>query len=80
MIGREAYHNPYLLAELGQLWNLEAPDRFDIMEQMLPYIEQRLAEGAPLSIITSYFRSIPKFTGRSQMATSSKWWKCKNFN
>ncbi|MFT1023244.1 tRNA dihydrouridine(20/20a) synthase DusA, partial [Acinetobacter baumannii] len=49
MIGREAYHNPYLLAELGQLWNLEAPDRFDIMEQMLPYIEQRLAEGAPLS-------------------------------
>lgn len=47
MIGREAYHNPYLLAELGQLWNLEAPDRFDIMEQMLPYIEQRLAEGAP---------------------------------
>ncbi|MDU5863792.1 MAG: tRNA dihydrouridine(20/20a) synthase DusA, partial [Acinetobacter sp.] len=51
MIGREAYHNPYLLAELGQLWNLEAPDRFDIMEQMLPYIEQRMAEGAPLSII-----------------------------
>ena len=25
MIGREAYHNPYLLAELGQLWNLELP-------------------------------------------------------
>ncbi len=22
MIGREAYHNPYLLAELGQLWGL----------------------------------------------------------
>ena len=54
MIGREAYHNPYLLAELGQLWNLEAPDRFEIMVQMLPYIEQRLAEGAPLSIITRH--------------------------
>jgi len=63
MIGREAYHNPYLLAELGQIWNLEAPDRFDIMEQMLPYIEQRLAEGAPLSIITRHilglFQNLP---------------------
>ncbi|MFT4021354.1 MAG: tRNA dihydrouridine(20/20a) synthase DusA [Acinetobacter sp.] len=63
MIGREAYHNPYVLAELGQLWNLEAPDRFDIMEQMLPYIQQRLAEGAPLSIITRHilglFQNLP---------------------
>ncbi len=63
MIGREAYHNPYLLAELGQLWNLEAPDRFDIMEQMLPYIEQCMAEGAPLSIITRHilglFQNLP---------------------
>jgi len=63
MIGREAYHNPYLLAEMGQLWNLEAPDRFNIMEQMLPYIEQRMAEGAPLSIITRHilglFQNLP---------------------
>lgn len=55
MIGREAYHNPYLLAELGQLWNLEAPDRFDIMEQMLPYIEQRMAEGAPFQSLHVIF-------------------------
>ena len=63
MIGREAYHNPYLLAELGQLWNLEAPDRFDIMQQMMPYIHQRVAEGAPLSIITRHilglFQNLP---------------------
>ncbi len=63
MIGREAYHNPYLLAEMGQLWNLEAPDRFDIIEQMLPYIHQRVAEGAPLSIITRHilglFQNLP---------------------
>ncbi|WP_432211647.1 tRNA dihydrouridine(20/20a) synthase DusA [Acinetobacter variabilis] len=63
MIGREAYHNPYLLAELGQLWNLEAPDRFEIMQQMLPYIAQRMAEGAPLSIITRHilglFQNLP---------------------
>ncbi|HCK31579.1 MAG TPA: tRNA dihydrouridine(20/20a) synthase DusA, partial [Acinetobacter ursingii] len=49
MIGREAYHNPYLLAEFGQFWNLDMPDRFNIMQQMMPYIEKRLAEGAPLS-------------------------------
>ncbi|MBH2002660.1 MAG: tRNA dihydrouridine(20/20a) synthase DusA [Moraxellaceae bacterium] len=63
MIGREAYHNPYLLAEMGQLWNFEAPNRFDIMQQMLPYIHQRVAEGAPLSIITRHilglFQNLP---------------------
>ena len=63
MIGREAYHNPYLLAELGQLWNLEAPDRFDIMAQMMPYIAKRMQEGAPLSIITRHilglFQNLP---------------------
>ncbi|KXZ67028.1 tRNA dihydrouridine(20/20a) synthase DusA [Acinetobacter venetianus] len=63
MIGREAYHNPYLLAELGQLWNLEAPNRFEIMQQMMPYIHQRVAEGAPISIITRHilglFQNLP---------------------
>ncbi|MDO3666384.1 tRNA dihydrouridine(20/20a) synthase DusA [Acinetobacter higginsii] len=63
MIGREAYHNPYLLAEMGQLWSLEAPDRFEIMQQMMPYIHQRVAEGAPLSIITRHilglFQNLP---------------------
>ncbi|WP_297423869.1 tRNA dihydrouridine(20/20a) synthase DusA [uncultured Acinetobacter sp.] len=63
MIGREAYHNPYLLAELGQLWDLPAPDRFDIMSEMMPYIAKRLAEGAPLSIITRHilglFQNLP---------------------
>ena len=63
MIGREAYHNPYLLAEMGQLWNLETPNRFDIMQQMMPYIHQRVAEGAPLSIITRHilglFQNLP---------------------
>lgn len=63
MIGREAYHNPYLLAEMGQLWNLETPDRFEIMQQMMPYIHQRVTEGAPLSIITRHilglFQNLP---------------------
>lgn len=64
MIGREAYHNPYVLAELGHaLWQDPLPDRFDIMERMMPYIEQRLANGAPMSIITRHilglFQNLP---------------------
>ena len=63
MIGREAYHNPYLLAEIGQLWNLDLPDRFEMMDQMLPYIAKRMQEGAPLSIITRHilglFQNLP---------------------
>ena len=63
MIGREVYHNPYLLAEMGQLWNVDMPNRFEIMQQMMPYIQQRVAEGAPLSIITRHilglFQNLP---------------------
>lgn len=63
MIGREAYHNPYLLAELGQLWGLEALNRFEIMQQMLPYFEQRVAQGAPVSVLTRHilglFQNLP---------------------
>lgn len=63
MIGREAYHHPYLLAELGQLWDLDLPNRFDIIDQMMPYIAQRMQEGAPLSIITRHilglFQNLP---------------------
>lgn len=64
MIGREAYHNPYVLAELGHaLWQDPLPDRFDIMERMMPYIEQRLANGAPMSIIIRHilglFQNLP---------------------
>lgn len=54
MIGREAYHNPYLLAELGELWQLDAPNRFEIMAKMMPYFEQRLAQGAPISVLTRH--------------------------
>lgn len=64
MIGREAYHNPYLLAELGELYGLDTlPNRFDIMQQMIPYFEQRMAEGAPISILTRHilglFQNLP---------------------
>lgn len=54
MIGRAAYHDPYLLAQCMTLWQQTPPNRFDIMQQFMPYIEQRLNEGAPLGIITRH--------------------------
>ena len=56
MIGRQAYHHPYFLAELEQ--HLDPgntlPDRRFIVEQMIPYIEQQLAEGEKLGRITRH--------------------------
>lgn len=54
MIGRAAYHDPYLLAQCMRLWQQTPPDRFEIMQQFMPYIEKRLSEGAPLGIITRH--------------------------
>jgi tRNA-dihydrouridine synthase A len=52
MIGREAYQNPWpLLSEVDQRYfgiDRPARSRMDIAEAFIPYLEQRLAEGAPL--------------------------------
>ena len=51
MLGRAAYHNPYLLAEADSLL-FQGYDpihsRHDIMEAFLPYVEQELAKGVRL--------------------------------
>ena len=56
MIGRAAYHNPYLLAEAGSLNDdsRPPPSRRTIAEAMLPYIERQLAEGVRLHGITRH--------------------------
>ena len=56
MIGRAAYHNPYLLAEAGSLNgdSRPPPSRRTIAEAMLPYIERQLAEGDRLHGITRH--------------------------
>ena len=46
MIGREAYHNPWILAAADSiLFGQPAaqPDRHDVVRKMVPYIEQQLA-------------------------------------
>lgn len=42
MIGREAYHNPYFLTDMEALYyGTPQPDRKDICEQMIDYIESQ---------------------------------------
>ncbi|WP_432474310.1 tRNA dihydrouridine(20/20a) synthase DusA [Amphritea sp. HPY] len=56
MVGREAYQNPYMMAEVDALYgaNLTPTSRFEIMQRMLPYIEQQLSEGAYLGHISRH--------------------------
>jgi tRNA-dihydrouridine synthase A len=55
MIGREAYHNPYFLAEIEhELHGTEPPAREAVMAAFLAYVEDRLAEGVRLSAMTRH--------------------------
>jgi len=57
MIGREAYSNPYLLAEVDHLLYGEekmTKSRVSILESFYPYIEQQLGEGMKLSNISRH--------------------------
>jgi len=57
MIGREAYQNPWLLAEVDPLlFGMDKPanSRDDVIAALLPYVEQQLARGAHLNHITRH--------------------------
>jgi tRNA-dihydrouridine synthase A len=56
MIGRQAYHQPYFLAELEKHFRPEwvMPERRVVVEKMLPYIDSELAGGERLSRITRH--------------------------
>lgn len=57
MIGREAYANPYFLAEIEEkLFNkqLDSTSRLTIIEQLMPYVEQQLANNVRLSSVTRH--------------------------
>ncbi|QDF66045.1 tRNA dihydrouridine(20/20a) synthase DusA [Shewanella sp. SNU WT4] len=57
MVGREAYQNPYLLAEVdNQLTGTDTPvlTRDQVVDIMLPYIEQHLADGGRLNHISRH--------------------------
>jgi tRNA-dihydrouridine synthase A len=57
MIGREAYHNPWILAQadarlFGEV--APAPTRDQVIERLLPFVESELAAGVPLNRITRH--------------------------
>jgi len=56
MIGRQAYHQPYFLAELEHHMNPRQPlpERQEIVEKMLPYVESVLNDGEPLGRVTRH--------------------------
>jgi tRNA-dihydrouridine synthase A len=56
MIGRQAYHDPYFLARIENHlrpgWQL--PERRNVVERMLPYVDRELARGERLGRITRH--------------------------
>ena len=57
MLGRAAYQNPYLLADVDRRFYGDSrtpPNRAEIVDGLLPYIERRMAEGVPLNHITRH--------------------------
>jgi tRNA-dihydrouridine synthase A len=57
MIGREAYHNPWILAEADHLifGQPRSPlSRHQIVESLIPYVEHELAKGMPINRITRH--------------------------
>jgi tRNA-dihydrouridine synthase A len=64
MIGREAYHNPWILAEALPLFGItDLPSRRDILAQYLAFMEDELRDGCPLSQMTRHilglFQGLP---------------------
>ncbi len=57
MIGREAYHNPYLLAAVDQaIFSAEEKniDRDQILNEFITYCDQQLAKGSKLSFMSRH--------------------------
>ena len=64
MIGREAYQNPYFLAELENAYGeLDISTRGEIVEKMSNYAAIQLADGVPIKAITRHmlglFQGLP---------------------
>lgn len=61
MLGREAYHNPYILADVDQRFfndRHSKPSRLQIVQLLIPYIEQQLAMGNRLHNITRHITGL----------------------
>ena len=71
MIGRAVYHSPYFLAEIEKkiFNNNNVPTRTEVMEKLIPYIEEETSKGTQLNHIMRH--TIGLFHGQN----GSKTWK-----
>jgi len=61
MMGRAIYHDPYLLAQADRVLfddQHAVLSRHEIIQAMLPYIEQRMSQGRPIKSITRHLLGI----------------------
>ena len=65
MLGREAYHNPYLLAQVDRLFYGEdgvERSRSEIIDEFTGYIEEQLMSGERLHAITRHVHGLYKYS------------------
>ncbi len=65
MLGREAYHNPYLLAQVDRLFfgvNGAERTRSEIIDEFSAYVERQLMSGERLYAITRHLQGLYKHT------------------
>jgi tRNA-dihydrouridine synthase A len=65
MIGREAYHNPWILAEADRLLfgdDHPLPTRHQVVQKLMPFVEEEFSLGTPVSRITRHILGL--FQGR----------------
>ena len=69
MLGREAYQNPWMLAQVDEaLFGMDSPlkSRDDVIAALLPFAEQHLAQGGQLNHVTRHI--LGPVSGRSRCA------------
>ncbi|OUW67524.1 MAG: tRNA dihydrouridine(20/20a) synthase DusA [Candidatus Pelagibacter sp. TMED202] len=71
MIGRAIYHSPYFLAEIEKeiFNNNEVPSRTEVMEKLIPYIQEQTSKGIQLNHIMRH--TVGLFHGQN----GSRIWK-----
>ena len=55
MLGRAGYQNPYVLAELNELWETPVPTRAEILAKLLPYLESQVENGELLPSLARHY-------------------------
>nr|WP_269209205.1 tRNA dihydrouridine(20/20a) synthase DusA [Chromobacterium vaccinii] len=79
MVGREAYHNPWLMADWDALFygdEAAGPERAAVVDAMMPYVTERLGDGSNVRHIARHilglFQGLPGARNWRRMLSDSK--------